>query len=661
MTHAIDSFGGKHAPSQWVRHWDSAAVLGSMTLAVSWLALQSVAWALPGLADVWEWDSWIALSLSPSEWWLLWWTDEARLAIAWLLTIACGLAAFTYALRPRQSLIHIQGGRLLDGRAAIREARRQAEIERRGKATGWLQLHPSLDLPKERWTRHLLVYGSVGSGKTQILLFWLRQVMDRPAIKLICYDVKGDFTAKFPGACLISPWDRRSAIWDIGVDLATPVDASAFAQALVKVGQHQNSFFEQSAQAILYGAILSLQATRGKKWGWTDLHAILTRSRADIHAILVEHYPRGAQAIATESNGSAAVMGQLAASTRLIDDLARAWGTQEANAPRISFRRWCRDDYKGETKLIVQAGPDPDLSGLLIGTMIKLLESWIITPKLADNELGRDLVFCLDEYPSMRVDVSSLVAISRSKGVSMWLALQSLAQLDEAIGENNARALTGMVGTHVLARIQVSEDRQRLAELFGRAQKGIPGRESTIEDWLTIVPWGRLSDQLGWRKARKTRANPAGFVIRALVSGIGPDILELDWPGQVIPDGRRSHSAAAWTKQKRPTGRELPAPTPEPSEADVARFWAACAQGDIAQVDEITRQGTWDFNRLPKNQGHDGSPLHIAAEKEHRDLALWLLEHGVDPNAVNSRGETADQVAALEIRMAIGGWRLSHL
>lgn len=494
---------------------------------------------------------------------------SARVGVMLGTTALLGGWTFVAALKPQVRLKHLGGPRLLEGKEAEREAEYQARKERGEGKVGFLRLHRALDLPKSRWTRHLLVYGSVGSGKTVILTPIVEQAMAQN-MKCFIYDVKGDFTARFPRAALVSPWHAESRVWDIAADVRTPSQAATFAQAFIPEGEGSNRYFSLAAQQLLIGALRALQSEHGRSWGWRDLASRLAADRSAFAALLAEHYPKAAPLLgADDSTATASVLATLVAHTKAIDDLAMAWGNNEEKRKSVSLRHWVRDDFKGRRQIIVQADPDAALTTAYIGAMVRLLESFIIAPTLPDDEQGRTLLFLLDEMPSLRVDVSALVDKGRSKGVVMIMGLQSLAQMRDAVGPNRAQALSSMVGTHIVCRMQMGEDRDQVAGLFGRERMaltavsqgsgggGPSGSVAVHEETRAVVDPSVLSSELGVVK-KKQKDWPHGYGIRALVS-LGGDALMLDFPGieraPVVP-----FKPAAWTL---PARRAMKRETPE--------------------------------------------------------------------------------------------------
>jgi hypothetical protein len=549
-------------PSVPVRRWDEAFWFGGFVGAAAYaLSAWPLARPLPLLGPAPA--SLGSLLLAPLHGRAL---LDAPLPLSARVGVMLGCAAlfggwaFIAALKPQVRLKHISGPRLLEGKEAVDEARYQARKERGRAEVGFLRLHPALDLPKSRWTRHMLVYGSVGSGKTVILTSLLQQAMAKK-LKAFVYDVKGDFTARFPHAALVSPWHADSRIWDIAADVRTPSQAATFAQAFIPEGEGSNRYFSLAAQQLLVGALRVLQNERGRSWGWRDLASRLAADRAAFAALLAEHYPKAAPLLGAEdSSATASVLATLAAHTKAIDDLAAAWGNNDEKRKAVSLRHWVRDDFKGRRQIVVQAGPDASLTTAYIGAMVRLLESFIIAPTLPDDEHNRTLLFLLDELPSLRVDVSALVDKGRSKGVVMLMGLQSLLQLRDAIGPNRAQALSSMVGTHVVCRMQMGEDRDQVAGLFGRERlaltafsqgsggSGPSGSVAVHEETRAVVDPSILSSELGVVKKRG-KAWPHGKGIRALVS-LGGDALMLDFPlTDRAPTVR--FKPAAWTQPVR--------------------------------------------------------------------------------------------------------------
>jgi hypothetical protein len=134
----------------------------------------------------------------------------------WSLLIACAFTTvavlgFAFVLRSASSPSRVvRGRRLLIGDDARRAFVAAAKAESACSGSG-LELLPGLPIGAERETRHLLIWGSVGAGKTQTMLHVMLAAIARGDGVLVL-DVKGEMTAGLPGnPLLIAPQDRRSS------------------------------------------------------------------------------------------------------------------------------------------------------------------------------------------------------------------------------------------------------------------------------------------------------------------------------------------------------------------------------------------------------------------------------------------------------------------
>lgn len=492
-----------------------------------------------------------------------------RVGVPLALSLAVSGWVTRKALIPRSNTWHLSGPQLLEGKAADKEAQSRGLQKKQRMADPFaLAMHPLLVLPKKHWARHVLLNGSVGSGKTQILLYWIQQILAKD-LKLFLYDVKGDFTAKGDFGTghrpiIVSPYDRRSYVWDIARDVRTPTQAAAFAASLIPEEQGNGKFWTIAAQQLLTGALRSLQNTKGTKWSWSDLAAAVAQGAPAMLPMLQEHYVKAAPLIANEeSQSTGSVLATLAGYTRVIDDLALAWPHR---SKLFAMTDWIRDDYAGRKQVIVQAGSDAQLTRAYIAAMINVAVPAIISPALPDNEEGRFLGFFLDELPSIgRLSIEPLLALGRSKGVVCALCVQDNAQLDLVYGKETTKALSSMVGTQIVCQVQAGETRDELAQKLGKHKVAWRTHEAGAvvhEESRGLVSSGELTDKLGFRRGKRFGKERWG--IRALLQ-MGGDLLLLDFPGQKFPDQRKGQEPAKWTLG--PAGGRPLSPPPKPSPA----------------------------------------------------------------------------------------------
>lgn len=591
-------------PSTLVRRWDSA-IIGATFCAGATYVVVGATVLYPALPWPVGGGMWLHLQAWPQvllHWGTAggWFADSAPvyLEAAWQvpwrvfgrMALTCGASGFvgwkvlTSLAKPRNNVRHVSGPQLLAGPEG--EAAAKALSARLcSKEGAYMDLHPLLPLPKRTWSKHAIFYGAVGSGKTNAILGIISQVMADRDAKMLAYDIKGDFTSYFAEAAILSPWDARSVVWDIGSDLDNASSAQAFASSLFSSsgGSEAASFFSNAARIILTGCVLALQHERGKEWGWTDLAQKKNQDAQAMFMMLQKYAPEGLNFVrdpTAKSTGD--VLSSITAATSFIDDLALAWGNG-VDRPKLSFRRWCRDDYKGpHKKVVLGAGPNTETTQRFVSALMNVIVPNVISPQLPDDEMGRAIFFVFDELTSAgKFEVASLIDKGRSKGVTVLVGVQSISQIAMVHGDHVAKSLPGMVGTHIICQQQMGETRDAIANLIGKRRvavvatsanasgTGVAVNQSVHEEARAIVTSTELSD-LGFIDYGKR------FVIRSLVVLAGQDVLVLDFPGMKLPKLRKANMRPAWMK----------APQTAAKAAEAAATAATSATGPLTQAFE---------------------------------------------------------------------------
>jgi type IV secretory pathway TraG/TraD family ATPase VirD4 len=573
-------------PSTLVRRWDTALLAGAFGFTAALLACGWALWhPLPGFPDVpdggllHQLAAYPHLLLSAGPRALSTWADNPaagqvpitalhiRMLPAWIAGLVSGGWLGARGLRPHSLTGHVSGPRLLQDKEAKTAALQIAEQDRSGGKHGFMKLHPLLDLPKRRFAKHVLAYGGVGSGKTQITMAVVAQII-RERLKAFVLDTKGDYVSRFPEACILSPFDRRSRYWDIAADVRTAAQADAFAASIIPDDNGPNRYFTVSAQLILAGCIRALIASRGTNWTWLDLDTLLSASAAQLAPLLAEHHRKAHPIVSGPESSTASVMATLAAFTQTISQLAAAFGdgrrSDGSPRKRLSLVAWAKDEYTGKKAIIALAGPDPGLTQRFLAAVINVLVPVIISPALPDDvsEDGRAIFFVLDELGAAgKLMLAPLIDKGRSKGVCCILGFQDQAQIAEIYGDNFQKGLAAMVGTHIVCQLQMGETRDQVASLIGSRRVSIhtaptaTGPGTVHEEMRQLVQPNELTTMLGFRKGKKY--GPAGFGIRAIANLGGEDLLLLDWPGIVLPERRPAFVPAKWTlpAAARPSGK----------------------------------------------------------------------------------------------------------
>ena len=438
-----------------------------------------------------------------------------RVFVAGGASVAVLLFLLLKLAKPRDLHIHVSGRRLLTDTAATSELTTQAGFECKAHGRG-LKLHPAFPfaLSLDRETRHFFVLGSIGGGKTQVILPLMLAAQARND-RMIVHDNKGDFTAKLPGdPIIVAPWDERSVAWDVAADCTTKQDARELAARLIQ--ESKDPMWSSAARQILVGFLISLQQERGTNWGWKDLAALVPLPQPDLLRLMAKFNPEGVRAVEDASKTTQSILITLSSYMSVVFDLADAWG-DKPSTQRLSFLDWLADENHPRRTLVLQnSGRFASLSRAYIGGILAMLSSRINSPDFEDSKTRR-IWFFLDEFPQLGKieNFAPLLEVGRSKGVRVVIGAQDMAQIRKLYGRDEAQSWASMVGTQVFARINPGETADWVAKLVGDriverpnlSVSGTPGgsgqnvTKSYSRESIPVLLPSQLSDELGSSRA----------------------------------------------------------------------------------------------------------------------------------------------------------------
>lgn len=481
-------------------------------------------------------------------------TDPNLFSLHWRLGVAATAAIFPfifllpmYFMRKEKNR-YLRGAKRYTGRVAIRVLRKK--LSRENKRGSDHCLAPKIPFPASWWTRHVLITGGVGSGKSTAMKFLIKQVIEANE-KLILFDPKGEFTAAFPEAAILAPWDDRSLAWDIGADLMTKADMVRFAQALIP--DSTDPMWSNASRQILVGYMLFLRSTMGRLWGWKELAHTLLNQMNNVHSIMLAHNPQAAHLVQNMNVTSVGILMNLISHCSHIFSLAQAWGDFPVNR-RISIREWVLSKPIKHRQIILQGnGSYRDLTLAFVPGIIEIL-SGLISGSEMPNYPEEKTWAVADEVAEMgKVSIQQIFSMGRSRNVRGVLACQDFSQLEKIHGREFVQSLLSMSGTVLVGKIGIGETAEMIVKAIGsqeveKKQVSVnvseqggernQSRSYTRED-ISLYKPSELSSRLG------SDAKPGTVIFAALMDG---DAYEIEWPIAHYPDQRPSFVPAAWTK-----------------------------------------------------------------------------------------------------------------
>lgn len=486
--------------------------------------------------------------------WLSERSDTERSALVWRAALGAWSFLMPWVflakgyLNGRDALIHLRGSTRMEGREAL-EALNHRLADRVMRRPDH-PIAPGVPYPADLWTRHVLVVGGVGSGKSTVLRPLIDKVISSGE-QMMLFDPKSEFTSGFGKPGIIAPWDARGLSWDIGKDMRNLLDMRRFASTMIK--ESQDPMWSNASRQLLVGLMIYLKGTRGSDWGWLELRDLIALPQASLLQIMKRWHPEAERAVEKASVTTAGILINLASFCSAIFDLAEAWG---ANAPdrRVSFVEWIKGgSFHGQ--LILQGhGAYAELTKAYVEAIVGVVSAMVNSVEMSDDP-NRKIWFIADEFAQMgKVPVRALFEVGRSRGVRCVVACQDFAQLEEIHGTPFVRALVGMCGTLLIGQIMQGETAEALCKAFGAREveranvsastggAGSGARGSTTlsynRDEVPLYKPSELTSRLG------LTPDGAGVVMLLFTGG---DAYELRWPLYRMRRERPAHVPAPWT------------------------------------------------------------------------------------------------------------------
>ena len=413
-------------------------------------------------------------------------TYAAPLAAGAAVGLMAG-AALGWKLGDIPAEIHVRGSQLTRRPKRLQKAILQASPPFSGKNQG-IKIHPQIQTTEHLETSHALIVGGAGAGKTTILWPMIQQIMDR-GDRAVIFSFKGDFEQRIGAGekigrqfALLAPWDNRSAVWAVGRDIQTRLDAEALANTLIPEppgGSKSDPMWTNGSRSLLVGIISDVQREFGTAWGFAELAKRSAEALSDfptLKKIIERESPQayslisgGAQSkttasfLATISSFLTQVINLGVASDNLKKSAAgkqwsvNSWLSDASPTPRVAVL-----GFRPSAKAISQAWG----SSLIEQIVLKLSDLPDVSPDQRRIWLILDEVPKLGQVPSITDALETL----RSKGVRVILGTQGIDQIEETYSKNIARSWATQTATKIIGRITEPESQKWASSLIGERE-----------------------------------------------------------------------------------------------------------------------------------------------------------------------------------------------
>ena len=340
--------------------------------------------------------------------------------------------------------------------------------------------------PERAETKHTIVSGTTGSGKTVLISDLVAQIRARGE-RCVVYDKMGSYTRSFfdpDRDVLLNPLDARAPRWSPFFEARNPRDFDTMAAALIPQQKDTVDPFWVTAARQLFsnGA--------GVLWeqGVTENRVLVDHLlKTELTSLAEAMEGTVAQSIVDPENPKTAlsVRAMLTAHLGALEVLTDG-------GKRFSIRDWISQEERGGFLFLTSRGDQHASLRGLISTWLEIAVNALLS---LDQDDGRRVWIVLDELPTL-YQLPSLqpgLAESRQFGGCFVLGVQVISALRDLYGRNGAQTISGLCSTRVVLAAPDEDTAQWSAGSLGRSEveevsEGLSYGANTIRDGVSLTP-----------------------------------------------------------------------------------------------------------------------------------------------------------------------------
>lgn len=384
-------------------------------------------------------------------------------ALAFLLAVGAAVAVVLHQIRRGDELADDE---FLRGAKIVQEHELAAMVEK--PSTFKIGKVP---IPQDKLLRNIMMTGAMGTGKSQALLYLLDEAR-RLGIKCVIYDKTGEFTEQFfrdGKDILLNPFDVRCAPWSIFKDIQQDFDYSMLSSFFVPENKNSaDPVWDNAARILLEDVFRIVHSFPTNQQTAAMVQGIILRTPLDELAELLRIHGAASAGTINEKNerGSESVRLTLSASPSI-----RYFNYLPVPVPgnEFSIREWIR--RQDDSWLFLSSRVD-------MHEVIKPFTSlWVELALLSIMTLRPDhskvrAMFFLDELASLSKMKGLEIAATEARkfGISTFVGLQNLAQIDHIYGNDMAKVLAGNFQTKFILRVEDESTAKRYADQLGKEE-----------------------------------------------------------------------------------------------------------------------------------------------------------------------------------------------
>jgi Type IV secretory pathway, VirD4 components len=322
-----------------------------------------------------------------------------------------------------------------------------------------LPITSTLKIPGNIETTHFFICGRPGAGKSQLLYRVIQKVLERND-KAIFYDFKGDFVSKFfdpEKHLLFNPFDKRSVQWNLFNDIESPLDIKSIAASLIPITGN-DPYWSNAARDVFAGILIGLYHA-GERTN-TGIHQWCNLPAADLMEKL-SRYPGTETAtkhLAQEKAGQS-ILSIMGSYTQCFEYLKNSTGD-------FSIKKWASSDEDKRCVFLSNYSEISDTIRPMLSLFVELAGKRVLS--LPDSSKRR-FFFFIDEFGTLNhlPAIPTMLTNGRSKGMSIWIAIQDIGQIEKIYGKEIAQTIINACASSFLFAVNDPNTAEFLSRKIG--------------------------------------------------------------------------------------------------------------------------------------------------------------------------------------------------
>lgn len=320
----------------------------------------------------------------------------------------------------------------------------------------------SLPYVKNTETKHTLITGGTGSGKTNCLHHILSSIRESKS-KTIIIDTTGAFVSRYYQEgkdIIINPFDKRGVKWSPWAECENKSDYEEMAESFIPISHKESEGYWRTAAKALFSSLL--QKLDGTKRVSDLVRWSLFEPLKELSAFV--EGTKAASHIDINSEKTAGSVRSVAAS--FLECLEYIEDTEEP----FSITQWIKEE--NDSWLFIYCKPSQRAS------IAPLISSWISVAVRGvlglEPSRTRRIWFVLDELQTLNKvkGLEMLLTEGRKYGACAILALQSPSQLELIYGREVSHIIAGNCATKIVFSEYDPEIAERISKIFGVSEIG---------------------------------------------------------------------------------------------------------------------------------------------------------------------------------------------